>query len=92
MEKEIKDKSDVVCNFYQSAEDIPDPRELSSEKNNLMVFDDLKDKTPVNRMMSEADTATLMFLFSLKLFQAPTQNNQRERVFLMSVSPRPEEH
>ena len=26
--------------FYQSAEDVPDPRELSSEKNNLMVFDD----------------------------------------------------
>ena len=34
-------KSDVVCHFYQSAEDIPDPRELSSEKKNLMVFDDL---------------------------------------------------
>ena len=27
--------------FYQSAEDVPDPRELSSEKKNLMVFDDL---------------------------------------------------
>ena len=31
----------VVCNFYQSAEDVPDPRELSSEKKKLMVFDDL---------------------------------------------------
>ena len=41
MAKEIRDKSDVECNFYQSAEDIPDPRELSSEKKNLMVFDDL---------------------------------------------------
>ena len=41
MTKEIRDKSDVVCNFYQSAEDVPDPRELSSEKKNLMVFDDL---------------------------------------------------
>ena len=39
--KEIRDKSDVVCNFYQSAEDVPDPRELSPEKKNLMVFDDL---------------------------------------------------
>ena len=40
--KEIRDKSDVECIFfYQSAEDIPDPRELSSEKKNLMVFDDL---------------------------------------------------
>ena len=41
MAKDIRDKSDVVCNFYQSAEDVPDPRELSSEKKNLMVFDDL---------------------------------------------------
>ena len=28
-----------MCNFYQSAEDIPDPRELSSENKNLMVID-----------------------------------------------------
>ena len=60
MAKDIRDKSDVVCNFYQSAEDVPDPGELSSEKKNLMVFDDLllKNKTPVNRIMSEEDTAT----------------------------------
>ena len=41
MAKDIRDKSDVVSNFYQSAEDVPDPREQSSEKKNLMVFDDL---------------------------------------------------
>ena len=41
MAKEIRDKSDVECNFYQSAEDVPDPREQSSEKKNLLVFDDL---------------------------------------------------
>ena len=41
MAKEIRDKFDVVCNFYQSAEDVPDPKDLSSEKKNLMVFDDL---------------------------------------------------
>ena len=41
MAKEIRDKSDVKCNFYQSAEDVPDPRELCSEKKILMVFDDL---------------------------------------------------
>ena len=51
-----------MCNFYQSAEDVPDPTELSSEKKNLMVFDDLlleKQKT-CNRIMSEEDTATLI--------------------------------
>ena len=30
-----------MINFYPSAEDVPDPRELISEKNNLMVFYDL---------------------------------------------------
>ena len=41
MAKEIRDKSDVVCNFHQSVEDVPDPRELSSEKRIPMVFHDL---------------------------------------------------
>ena len=41
MAKDIINKSEVVCNFYQSAEDVPDHRELSSEKENLMIFDDL---------------------------------------------------
>ena len=41
MANDIRDKCDVVCDFYQSAEDVPVPRELSIEKNNLMVFDDL---------------------------------------------------
>ena len=41
MANEIRDKSDVVGKFYPSAEDVPDPRELSSEKKNLMVFDDV---------------------------------------------------
>ena len=39
--KEIRDKSDVECKCNESAEEIPDPRELSSEIKNLMVFDDL---------------------------------------------------
>ena len=62
MAKEIRDKSYVVCNFYQSSEDVPDPRELSSENKNLMVFDDLllENRTHVNRIMSEKDTATLI--------------------------------
>ena len=41
MAKDIRDKSDVECKLYQSAKDVPDPRELSSEKKNLMVFGDL---------------------------------------------------
>ena len=39
--KDIRDKSNVECKFYESAEDVSDPRELSSQKKNLMVFNDL---------------------------------------------------
>ena len=41
MAKDIRDKSDVECKFYETAEDAPDARVLSSEKKNLMVFDNL---------------------------------------------------
>ena len=41
MANNIRGKSDVECKFYESADDVPDSRELSSGKNNLMVFDDL---------------------------------------------------
>ena len=41
MAKNIRNKSDLDRNFYQSAEDVPDPRELRAENKNLMVFDDL---------------------------------------------------
>ena len=59
MAKEVRDKSNVECNIYPSAEDAPDPRDLSSEKKNIMVFDYLLlEKTHVNRIMSEEGTAT----------------------------------
>ena len=32
MAKDIRDKSDVECKFYESAEYVPDPRELSYRK------------------------------------------------------------
>ena len=39
--KNIRGKSDVECKFYESADDVPDPRELSSGNKNIIVFDDL---------------------------------------------------
>ena len=94
MANEIRDISDVECNFYQSTEDVPDPREVSSEKNNLMVFDDLlleKQKHLWIVLCQRKTQQRWLFLFSSQLFKAPTPNNQREREFHMSVSPRQEE-
>ena len=39
--KTIKNESNVKCNFFKMASDVPDPRNLSSEDKNLMIFDDL---------------------------------------------------
>jgi len=34
-------KEPFECNFYESADDVPEPKELSPEQKNLMIFDDL---------------------------------------------------
>ena len=85
MAKDIRDKSDVVCNFYQSTEDVPDPRELSSEKKNLMVFDDLllKNKTHVNRIMSEEDNVDCFYL-AQNYLKHRRQTSERTRISFVS--------
>ena len=39
--KSNKNESNVKCNFFETASDVPDPRDLNSEDKNLMIFDDL---------------------------------------------------
>ena len=39
--KSIKNKSNVKCNFFETASDVPDPRDLNTEDKNLLIFDDL---------------------------------------------------
>ena len=59
--KDIGDKSDVDYKFYETAEDVPGPRELSSEKKNLMAFDDLLlEKQKHMWIVYVEDTATLI--------------------------------
>ena len=82
MSKDIRDKSDVECKFYESAEDVPDRRELSSQKKNLMVFDDLlleKQITCESYYVRGRHSNVDCFYLAQKLFQATASNNQRER-------------
>ena len=37
----IKNKSNIKCNFFESASRLPDPRELNPEDKNLVNFNDL---------------------------------------------------
>ena len=42
MSKNMAKKSDIDCKFFETSEDVPDPRDLSRDKKNLMIFDDLQ--------------------------------------------------
>ena len=86
MAKEIRDKSNVVCNFYQSAEDVPDPRELSSEKKNLMAFDDLlheKQNTCESHYVRGRRCNVDCFYLAQNYFKLPRQTI-RENICLFS--------
>ena len=41
MPKALVDKPSIECKFYETASDVPDPQDLKSINNNLMIFDDL---------------------------------------------------
>lgn len=42
MAKNSNERSDIDCNFFETSEVVPDPRDLSNQKKNLMIFDDLQ--------------------------------------------------
>ena len=46
--KSIKNKSNLKCNFFETASDVPDPRDQNSEDKNLMIFDDLLLENKIN--------------------------------------------
>jgi len=39
--QKTRSKETIECNLYESADDVPDPKEISLEHKNLMMFDDL---------------------------------------------------
>ena len=83
--KEIRDKSNVVCNFYQSAEDVTDPRELSSEKKNLMVFDDLlleKQNTGESYYVRERHSNVDCLYLAQHYFKPPRQTIRENANFI----------
>ena len=41
--KKLVNTEDMECQFFETADDIPDPAEINMNKNNLMIFDDLQE-------------------------------------------------
>ena len=89
MAKDIRDKSDGVCNFYQSTENAHDPRELSSEKKNLMVFDYLlleKQNTCESYYVRGRHSNIDCFYLAQNYFKLPCQTI-RENTYLICLFP-----
>ena len=42
MAKNVDKPADIECSFFETSDDVPDPRDLNSSKKNLMIFDDLQ--------------------------------------------------
>ena len=85
MAKDISDKSDVECKLYQSAEDVPDPRELSSEKKNLMVFDNLlleKQNTCESYYVRGRHSNVNCFYLAQNYFKLPRQTIRENANFI----------
>ena len=85
MAEDIRDKSDVECKFYQSAEDVPDPRELCSEKKNLMVFDDLlleKQNTCESYYVRKRHCNVDCFYLAQNYFKLPRQTIRENANFI----------
>ena len=85
MAKDIRDESDVVRNLYQSAEDVPDPRKLSSEKRNLMVFNDLlleKQNTCESYYVRERHSKVDCFYLAQNYFKLPRQTIREDANFI----------
>ena len=83
--KEIGDKSDVEYNCYQSAEDVPDSRELSSEKKNLIVFDDLlleKHNTCESYYVRGRHSNVDCFYLAQNYFKLPRQTTRENANFI----------
>ena len=89
--KSIKKKSDVKCNFFETASDVPDPRDLNSEDKNLMIFDDLllerQNKCECYYIRGRHRNVDCFYL-SQNYFKLPRQTIRENANFFMPFSAR----
>ena len=89
--KTIKDKSNVKCNFFETASDVPDPRDLNSKDKNLMIFDDLllekQNKCECYYIRGRHSNVDFFYL-SQNYFKLPRQTIRENANFFMSFPTR----
>ena len=77
--------ANIECQFFETSADVPDPRELSSKKKNLMIFDDLqlekRDKCKTYDMKGRHSNVDC-FYFAQNYFKLPRQTIRENANFI----------
>ena len=83
--KMIKNKSNVKSNFFETASDVPDPRELDPEDKNLMIFNKLllerQNKSECYYIHSRHSNVDC-FYFTQNCFKLPRQTIRENANFI----------
>ena len=83
--KSIKNESNVKCNFFETASDVPDPRDINSKHKNLMIFDDLllerQNKCECYYIRGKHSNVDCFYL-SKKYFKLPIQTIRENANFI----------
>jgi energy-coupling factor transporter ATP-binding protein EcfA2 len=85
MGKAVKEKSDIDCNFFDSACDVPDPSNLNVNKKNLIIFDDLqleKQNTCEKYYIRGRHSNVDCFYLAQNYFQLPRQTIRENSNFI----------
>ena len=83
--KKWVNKEDIECQFFETADDVPDPAELDMNKNKLMIFDDLQltnqnkcEKYYIRGRHSNVDC----FYLAQNYFSLPRQTIRENTIFI----------
>ena len=82
-------KGDILCHFYDSSEEVPNPSDLDKTRKNLMVFDDLlleKQNTCESYYVRGRHRNVESFYLSQNYFKLPRQTI-RENANFMCLFP-----
>jgi len=81
----IRSRQPTEYNFYESADDLPDPKKISPEHKNLMIFDDLlsqKQNKCEAYYVVQGIQIVIVCILSQKYFKLPCQPIRENSNFL----------
>ena len=83
-DRRSRSKEPIECSFYESADDVPDPKELSPDQKNLMIFDDFllqkQNKCGAYYVRGRHSNCDCLYL-SQNYFKLPCQKNRENANF-----------